>query len=116
MTSLLARAGVDDAGPEDDRLFRDALEGIELLLAVAAEGRGAAQDGEFRQDEIDDLLRLHHQRGLAEEVRERVGKLIIADLQDALIDREDRDARRPVGLVADVQRLAGEMLFVGARA
>ena len=57
-------------------------------------------------DQVHDLRRLDPERAFAEEESERIGQLVIAHLQDALIDREDRDLRWPVGLVADAQRLA----------
>ena len=62
IVSHLALRGVriDDARPKDHRLVRDPAEGIELArLAVAASG-GGAEDGELRQDQVDDL------RGLTE--------------------------------------------------
>jgi hypothetical protein len=46
------------------------------------------------------------ERAFAEEKPERVRQFVIADLQNALIDREDRNPGWPVGLIADVQRLA----------
>ena len=65
-----------------------------------------AQDGKLRHDQVHDLRGLDAERAFAEEKSERIGQLVIAHLQDALIDREDGDLRRPVGLVIDVQRLA----------
>ncbi len=102
------RVGIDDSRPEHDRLFGHALERIQLLLlvAVAAESGHRAQDRKFRDDQVHDLGGLNPERAFAEEEAERIGQLVIAHLQDALIDCEDRDPRRPVGLVADAQRFA----------
>ena len=72
-------------------------------VAVATEGGDRAQDRELRHDQIDDLRRLDAERAFAEEEPERIGQLVIAHLQNALIDREDRDLRWPIGLVADAQ-------------
>ncbi len=55
----LGPVGIDHARPENDRLFRDALERIQTLLgvAIAARRRTGAEDGKFRHDQIDDLRR-----------------------------------------------------------
>ena len=68
--------------------------------------RSPPQNGKLRQNEIDDLRGLDRERGLAEEIAKRIGRLEIGHLQNALVDREDDDARRPIGLVADLERLA----------
>ena len=52
---------------------------------------------ELGQDQIEDLQRRHFERALLEEVAERIGRAIARDLQDAFVDREQHDARRPLG-------------------
>ncbi len=100
--------GVHDTRPIDHRLFGDPLEGIQLLpiVAVTAERGHRAQNGKFRHDQVHDLRGFDAEGALAEEEAERIGQLVIAHLQDALIDREDRDPGGPVGLIADMKRLA----------
>ena len=55
---------------------------------------------------IDNLRRLHTESAFAEENAERIRRLVIGDLQNSLIDREDDDLARTIGFVADMQRFA----------
>ena len=53
------------------------------------------------------MRRLHAERAFAKEVSERIRRLVIGDLQNSLIDRENDNLAGTVGFVPDVQRFAG---------
>src|SRR6266404_9197021 len=61
----------------------------------------------FRNDKIDNLRRLHAERAFTKEISERIRRLVVGDLQDSLIDRENDNLAGTVGFVPDVQRFAG---------
>src|SRR4030095_4312486 len=89
--------------------FRDPLERIQSLrpFAVAAKSGKGTEQRKFRNDKIDNLRRLHAERAFAKEVSERIRRLVVGDLQNSLIDRENNNLARSVGFVRDVQRFAG---------
>src|SRR5947207_11696034 len=105
---MSGRVCVDYAGPKHDRFFRDALERVQSLrpLAVAAKCGERTQQRKFWNDKIDNLRRLHTESAFAKEIRQRIRRLVISDLQNSLIDCEDDDLARTIGFVADMQRFA----------
>ena len=102
-----SRVGPENTRPKHHRLFRDALERIKPLnVAAAAEGRDRAEQGKFRNDQIDDLRGLDLERALAKEKADRVRCFKIGDLQDSLIHREENDFGGAIRLVGDVKRFS----------
>jgi hypothetical protein len=75
-------------------------------FAVAAKRGARTQQRKFRNDKINNLGRLYAESAFAKEIRERIGRLVISDLQNSLIDRENDDLAWTIGFVADVQRFA----------
>ena len=76
-------------------------------FAVAAKSRERTEQRKFRNDEIDNLRRLDAKRAFAKEISERIRRLVVGDLQNSLIDRENDNLAGTVGFVPDVQRFAG---------
>lgn len=83
---------IHDARPIGHRLVVLALEGIELatdgVAAVTAGRRRGLQFLEVRQDQVENLRRLHFQHALAEEEFQRIAQLVMGHAQDAFIHRE----------------------------
>ena len=75
-------------------------------FAVAAKRGERTQQRKFWNDQIDNLRRLYAESAFAKEIGQRIGRLVICYLQNSLVDREDDDLARTIGLVADVQRFA----------
>ena len=73
---------------------------------VAARCGCEPQLTELGQDQIENLQRRHFERALREEVAERIGRAVARDLQDAFVDREQHQARRPRGAVTERDLLA----------
>jgi hypothetical protein len=61
------------------------------------------QNRKFGNDEIDDLRGLDRECAFAEKIGERVGRLVIRDLENSLVDSEDNDFAGTVGLLGDVE-------------
>src|SRR6266849_4810285 len=93
------------------RLLPLALERIERMRAqsflVATGRRCLAEKMQFRQDQIKNLTRRHLERTFAEEIRERVRRMIMRDLQDALVHCDDDELRRSAGLIINRESIAG---------
>ena len=77
-----------------------------MNVAAAAEGRDRAEQGKFRNDQIDDLRGLDPERALAKEEADRVRCFKIGDLQDSLIDREENDLAGAICLVRKAKRFS----------
>ena len=103
-------AHIDDARPERHRFLMFFLERIEMareqIVGVAARRGHAGEFREFRQDQIENLARVHFEHALAEEVIERIAEFVARDLQDSFVDREHDGARRLRGGELDLQRFA----------
>ena len=76
-------------------------------LAVAARRGEREEAPELRQDQIEDLPRLDFEHPLLKEEAERIGRPVSRNLQNALVHRKHRDARRLAGVNVDGQRRPG---------
>ena len=98
--------GVDDAGPKHDRFFRYSFERIQTLnVAAAAESRDRTQERKFRNNQIDDLRGVDPQRAFTKIKCQRIGCLVVCDLKNSFIDREDDDLAWSIRVISDAQRL-----------
>ena len=81
-----------NSGPENHRLFRDAFEWIQFLnIAAAAERGDGSEERKLRNDLVDDLRGLHRENAFSEKKTERIRRLEVGYLENALVDREDDD-------------------------
>ena len=92
-------SGLDDAGPVGYGDIPFALEGVEVPVelvrgAVTAHRPERLEDVELGEDEVHDLRGADFESPFLEEERERVGRAIAGDLQNALVDGHDRDLSR----------------------
>ncbi len=101
---------LDQPGPVGHRRHPLAAKRVQVTteqtFGIATGRRTHVQACELRQHQIEDLPGPDFQHPLGEEAVERVGQAITGDLENALIDREQHQPGRALGLHRDRQRFA----------